>query len=122
MLLQYLGHRLETLQDLGVDNDTLVFFASDNGAHLEGGHSVEFFNSTGGLRGHKRQVSWMLGECRYVTSPQRDCGCAGRACRSFYEGGIRSPTLARWPGQWQMLCRPVCCDAGSFVTRRLLCR
>ena len=62
---------MATLKELGVDDDTIVFFASDNGAHLEGGHSIAFFNSTGGLRGHKR---------------------------SYYEGGVRSPTLARWPG------------------------
>jgi arylsulfatase A-like enzyme len=46
-------------------------FASDNGAHLEGGHDPNFWNSTGGLRGHKRDM---------------------------HEGGIRSPLLARWPG------------------------
>ena len=34
----------------------IVFFASDNGAHLEGGHSYTFFNSTGGLLGHKRSL------------------------------------------------------------------
>eukprot|EP00408_Alexandrium_pacificum_P043178 CAMPEP_0171240446 /NCGR_PEP_ID=MMETSP0790-20130122/44513_1 /TAXON_ID=2925 /ORGANISM="Alexandrium catenella, Strain OF101" /LENGTH=320 /DNA_ID=CAMNT_0011706883 /DNA_START=18 /DNA_END=981 /DNA_ORIENTATION=- len=64
------GDLLQRLKSLGVDNNTLVFFASDNGAHLEGGHSHLFFDSTGGLPGHKR---------------------------SMYEGGIRSPTMARWP-------------------------
>lgn len=64
------GDLLEHLKDLGVENNTLVFFASDNGAHREGGHSELFFNSTGGLSGHKR---------------------------SMYEGGMRSPTMARWP-------------------------
>ena len=34
----------------------IVFFASDNGAHLEGGHNYKFFNSTGGLLGHKRSL------------------------------------------------------------------
>ena len=46
------------------------YSASDNGAHNEGFHKVTFFNSTGGLRGFKR---------------------------SLYEGGVRSPTLMRWP-------------------------
>ena len=32
-----------------------VFFASDNGAHSEGGHDHRFFDSTGGLRGYKRR-------------------------------------------------------------------
>eukprot|EP00930_Biecheleria_cincta_P026429 TRINITY_DN18630_c0_g1_i1.p1 TRINITY_DN18630_c0_g1~~TRINITY_DN18630_c0_g1_i1.p1 ORF type:complete len:498 (-),score=97.03 TRINITY_DN18630_c0_g1_i1:377-1870(-) len=64
------GDVLGRLKTLGIDHDTLVFFASDNGAHLEGGHSHLFFNSTGGLPGHKR---------------------------SMYEGGVRSPTMVRWP-------------------------
>eukprot|EP00927_Polykrikos_kofoidii_P043359 TRINITY_DN3742_c0_g1_i2.p1 TRINITY_DN3742_c0_g1~~TRINITY_DN3742_c0_g1_i2.p1 ORF type:complete len:497 (+),score=70.03 TRINITY_DN3742_c0_g1_i2:85-1575(+) len=64
------GDLLERLKRLGIDDRTLVFFASDNGAHLEGGHSHHFFDSTGGLPGHKR---------------------------SMYEGGVRSPTMARWP-------------------------
>jgi len=66
-----IGELLQKLKDIGVDDNTVVFFASDNGAHNEGGHSHLFFNSTGGLRGFKR---------------------------SFYEGGIRSPSIVRWPG------------------------
>lgn len=62
---------MKTLKDLGVDDNTAIFFASDNGAHLEGGHDYKFFNSTGGLLGHKR---------------------------SLYEGGVRSPSMVRWPG------------------------
>lgn len=67
-----IGDIFETLRRNDLHNDTLVFLASDNGAHLEGGHDVRFFNSTGGLRGHKR---------------------------SMYEGGHRSPTIVRWPGR-----------------------
>ena len=65
------GDILSLLAELGIDESTLVMFASDNGAHLEGGHDPKFWNSTGGLRGHKRDM---------------------------HEGGIRSPLLARWPG------------------------
>lgn len=65
-----IGDILAALKRNDLD-ETLVFVASDNGAHLEGGHDVRFFNSTGGLRGHKR---------------------------SMYEGGHRSPTIVRWPG------------------------
>jgi arylsulfatase A-like enzyme len=67
----YVGELLSLVQSLGIDEQTIIFFASDNGAHLEGGHSYKFFNSTGGLLGHKR---------------------------SLYEGGVRSPTMVRWPG------------------------
>merc|ERR1719201_1521835 len=67
----YVGQLMSLLERLDIANETIVFFASDNGAHLEGGHDYHFFNSTGGLLGHKR---------------------------SLYEGGVRSPTMVRWPG------------------------
>ncbi|MFP6692889.1 MAG: arylsulfatase [Pirellulales bacterium] len=66
-----IGALLTLLDQLGVDDNTLVMFSSDNGAHKEGGHDPVFWNSTGGLRGHKRDM---------------------------HEGGIRAPMLARWPG------------------------
>ncbi|QDU61435.1 Arylsulfatase [Planctomycetes bacterium Pan216] len=65
------GSILELLEELGIDDNTIVMFSSDNGAHKEGGHDPKFWNSTGGLRGHKRDM---------------------------HEGGIRAPMLARWPG------------------------
>eukprot|EP00308_Calcidiscus_leptoporus_P004349 CAMPEP_0119359116 /NCGR_PEP_ID=MMETSP1334-20130426/7087_1 /TAXON_ID=127549 /ORGANISM="Calcidiscus leptoporus, Strain RCC1130" /LENGTH=484 /DNA_ID=CAMNT_0007373723 /DNA_START=176 /DNA_END=1630 /DNA_ORIENTATION=- len=65
------GRVLAALREARLEERTVVFLASDNGAHNEGGHSVRFFNSTGGLRGFKR---------------------------SYYEGGVRSPSLVRWPG------------------------
>jgi len=64
------GRLMMLLKELEIDDNTLVWFASDNGAHNEGGHSYRFFNSTGGLRGFKR---------------------------SLYEGGIRTPQIIRWP-------------------------
>ena len=67
----YVGAMMDTVSTLGIEENTIMFFASDNGAHLEGGHKYQFFNSTGGLLGHKR---------------------------SLYEGGVRSPTMVRWPG------------------------
>lgn len=65
------GLILTQLKELGIDEDTLVIFASDNGTHKEGGHDPVFWNSSGNLRGHKRDM---------------------------HEGGIRTPMLARWPG------------------------
>ncbi|MFR9672736.1 MAG: sulfatase/phosphatase domain-containing protein, partial [Rikenellaceae bacterium] len=58
------------LKELGLDENTMVLFASDNGAHAEGGADPEFFNSTGVYRGIKRDL---------------------------YEGGIRTPFIAYMP-------------------------
>ncbi|MCA9079940.1 MAG: arylsulfatase [Planctomycetaceae bacterium] len=66
-----IGALLELLDELKIADNTLIMFASDNGAHKEGGHDPGFWNSTGGLRGYKRDM---------------------------HEGGIRTPMLARWPG------------------------
>ena len=65
------GRLLETLRQLELDKRTLVIFTSDNGPHQEGGHQMEFFNSNAELRGMKRDL---------------------------YEGGLRVPFIAWWPG------------------------
>jgi arylsulfatase A-like enzyme len=94
-----IGRLLALLQDLGLDEQTLVLFSSDNGPHKEGGADPNFFDSNGPLRGIKRDM---------------------------YEGGIRVPLIARWPGWiapgtgsthvgafWDFL--PTCCELAGVT-------
>lgn len=66
------GRVLQLVKDLNLDNNTYIFFTSDNGPHEEGGGDPVFFNSSGPLKGVKRDM---------------------------YEGGIRVPLIVRAPGK-----------------------
>ena len=66
-----IGRLADLIGSRGLDRRTLILFTSDNGPHQEGGADPSFFNSSGGLRGIKRDL---------------------------YEGGIRVPMIARWTG------------------------
>ncbi|EOR95491.1 Arylsulfatase [Arcticibacter svalbardensis MN12-7] len=64
------GHIVALVKQLGLDDNTYIFFTRDNGPHEEGGADPVYFNSAGPLRGVKRDL---------------------------YEGGIRVPLIAWSP-------------------------
>ena len=77
------GRMVELVRDLGIEDETIFILTSDNGSTFNlGGYDPEFFQGTGGLRGFKTNL---------------------------YEGGIRVPLIASWPGH-------IAADSASDVT------
>jgi arylsulfatase A-like enzyme len=74
MLDEQVQRLLDKLEAMGELDNTLILFTSDNGPHGEKGHDPEHFASSGGFRGFKRDM---------------------------YEGGLRVPLIAAWPGRIQ---------------------
>lgn len=66
------GEIIKQLNDLGLTENTLIMFSSDNGPHSVGGRKPKDFDSSGPYKGHKRDL---------------------------YEGGVRVPFIASWPGK-----------------------
>jgi len=72
LLDKQVGEVIAKVKELGIEDNTIIMFSSDNGPHMEGGADPEFFNSNGGLRGFKRDL---------------------------YEGGVRAPMIVWWPNK-----------------------
>lgn len=66
------GRIVDLVDELGLAENTLVIFSSDNGPTSAGGADPEYFDGNGPFRGIKFHL---------------------------WEGGIRCPMIARWPGR-----------------------
>jgi len=72
LLDQQVGEIVNKLNALGIADNTIIIFTSDNGPHQEGGADPDYFNSNAQFKGYKRDL---------------------------YEGGIHVPMIAQWPGK-----------------------
>lgn len=52
----YVSQIVAKLKELGIYDNTIIIFSSDNGPHMEGGADPDFFDSNGPWRGYKRDV------------------------------------------------------------------
>ncbi|WP_020567915.1 arylsulfatase [Neolewinella persica] len=72
ILDRQVGEIVRRVEELGIADNTLIIFTSDNGPHQEGGADPDYFDSNGPYRGTKRDL---------------------------YEGGIHVPMIVSWPGK-----------------------
>src|SRR5690606_9627803 len=70
LLDQQVGEIVKKVEQLGIADNTIIIFTSDNGPHKEGGADPDYFDSNGPFKGYKRDL---------------------------YEGGIRVPMIIKWP-------------------------
>jgi arylsulfatase A-like enzyme len=68
------GEIVDTLRTLGLLENTIIIFSSDNGPHLEGGADPDYFDSNSKFKGYKRDL---------------------------YDGGLRVPMIVSWPDKFQ---------------------
>jgi len=100
LLDEQVGAIRKKVEQLGIAENTIIIFTSDNGPHQEGGADPEYFNSNAAFKGYKRDL---------------------------YEAGIRVPMIVNWPGKikqntisnhisafWDFL--PTACDIAQIET------
>ncbi len=82
-----IGRILETLKKLGLDENTVVIFLSDNGSQMETSRQMQQF----------RSPEWEAMDSLWKGAARYNANLRGEKS-TVYEGGIRSPFFARWPG------------------------
>ena len=71
-----IGKLITKLKELGIYDNTLIIFTSDNGPTFNGGTDSQWFNSAGKLGSQPKEIKGSLDD-----------------------GGIRIPMIAQWPGK-----------------------